>query len=295
MERNSMRQFNACVAALFKSPLHHVEAEQVRAASTARSAPQQHKSIAVIPIHGALETRPTMMGYWLGMPSYEAIGVTLDVAIADESVSMIVLDIASPGGMVYGAQELADKIFRARAIKPIVAVANPMAASGAYWLACASTRVVVTPSGDVGSVGVIGEHDDDSQALEMAGLKVTYILSEGSPYKGEMAVPLTTEARANMQSRADAIYAQFVGDISRFRGIGVDQVVDKFGKGRVVSAKQAISAGMVDSIGTLQATVVNLLSGRIKLGTERAQDLWDAPTPREVRMERAASIARLVE
>lgn len=292
MERNAMRQFGVYAANRLVSVLQaseKVDAEQVRVAAATKTAIQQQKTIAVIPVSGVLEARPTEFGYWMGMSSYEAIGYRIDEAMRDESVTHIILDVSSPGGMVYGAMELADKIHRAKSVKPIITVANPLAASGAYWIGAAATRIVATPSSDVGSVGVIGEHDDESKALELAGVKVTYILSAGSPFKGEQAMPLTEEARAHMQFRADAIYNQFAGDLARFRGVPVDTITEKYGKGRVVSAKQALAAGMIDNIGTLQSTVAGLLSGRIKLGNERAEDNWNAPTPRELRAERVTA------
>lgn len=282
-----MRQFAALAASTLR-----LDPEQVRAAAPKT---ERAKAVAVIPITGVLEARPTFVGEMLGMTSYERVGQAFDAMVNDETVSGIVLDVSSPGGMVYGAQELADKIYRARGTKPILAVANPLAASGAYWVASAADRIIVTPSGDVGSVGVIAEHVDMSKAIENEGGKVTVIRSENSPYKGETgdAEPLSDEARANMQARANAIYDRFVGDLARFRGVSVEHVIEKFGKGRVVDSGAAIRAGMVDRVGTLQETVQKFAAGRIRLSNERAQDDFDAPTDREMRMERARHFERV--
>lgn len=284
MEQNAMRQFSSLASANISADL-----EMVRAAAPTTS---RQKSIAIIPITGALEARTTLMGEFLGMSSYERIGYHFDAMMADETVSGVILDVASPGGMVYGAQELANKIFQARGRKPIISVANPLAASGAYWLAAAADRVVMVPSGDVGSVGVITEHVDMSQALDREGTRVTVIRSQNSPYKNESngAEPLTDEARANLQSRADAIYQRFVGDLAKFRGVSVDHVNEHFGKGRVVDAKSAMSAGMVDRVATLQEIADKMSAGRIRIASERAQDDWNSPTRKEQLRERAAAI-----
>ena len=273
------------------------EAMIERVAAGTASQPKRAKAVAVIPVSGALETRPTEMGAWLGMSSYEVIGKAFDYFMADETVSGIILDVSSPGGMVYGAQELADKIYQARGTKPIVAVANPMAASGAYWLATAADRVVVTPSGDVGSVGVITEHVDLSKAYERDGVTVSTIKSASSPYKGEFssAEPLTDEARQHLQSRVDAISTQFIGDIARFRGVSASHVAEHFGKGRLVDSKAAMAAGMVDRIGTLQDIAVKMANGRIRIAGERAQDEWNAPTMQERLKERAEQILAAAE
>lgn len=267
--------------------------EHVRATGAAA----QQKSIAVIPVSGALEARPTELGAWLGMSSYEVIGKVFDHFVQDSSVTGIILDVSSPGGMVYGAQELAQKIFEARGAKPIVSVANPLMASGAYWLAAAADRVIVTPSGDVGSVGVIVEHIDLSKRYEQEGVTVSTIKASGSPYKAEFsdASPLTEEARQNLQSRADNIHSRFVADLARFRGVSVEHVNERFGKGRVVDSRAALNAGMVDRVGTLQEIAGKMASGRVRIGKERAQDNWDMPTRREMLKERAEAILAAAE
>ena len=85
----------------------------------------------------------------------EAFGAAFDRAAADSSIGAIVLNIDSPGGSVYGVEELADKIYKARGTKPVYAVANSLAASAAYWIGSAASQLYVTPSGEVGSIGVL--------------------------------------------------------------------------------------------------------------------------------------------
>jgi len=286
IEDYAFRQFKAIAGGLRTLP----NQEQARAAAAV--APRTQKTIGIIPVHGVLEARPSFIGEMFGMTSYERIGNAVDTLMADESVTAIVMDVASPGGMVYGAQELAQKIYSSRGKKPIIAVANPMAASGAFWISSAADRVVVTPSGDTGSVGVIAEHVDISKALESQGETVTTIRSTASPFKGEGSdtEPLSDQAKAHMQSRADAIYQQFAGDLARFRGVSVEHVNAKFGQGRVVASGPAMAAKMVDRVDTLQGVVMKLMEGRIRLGGNSAQDQWEIPTPRELRRERVAAI-----
>lgn len=288
MERAAFRQFASMVSV-------KIDAEQAKAAASVT--PRRQKTVGVIPVHGVLEARPSFIGEMLGMSSYERVGQALDVLMYDEGISSVVFDIASPGGMVYGAPELGEKIFGYRGRKPMISVANPLAASGAYWPFTAADRMVVTSSGDVGSVGVIAEHVDISQSLERDGAKVTVIRSQNSPFKGEGTdvEPLSDEARAHMQGRADAIYQRFVSDLARFRGVSVAHVNEHFGKGRVVDAKAAIAAGMADRVGTLQDVVVKLSEGRIRINSERSQEEWDAPTLKERYAIKAAAIKDFAE
>jgi signal peptide peptidase SppA len=289
MERNAMRQFLWLAQTnLFK------DEPEVRAGTVSAS---REKSIAILPIHGVLEARPTMLGRFLGMSSYESIGYQFDMLMADESVRGVILDVMSPGGMVYGAQELAHKIYSARGIKPIVAVANPLAASGGYWPAAAADRMVMTPSGSVGSVGAIWEHVDFSQADQQKGVKVTAIRSAVSPNKAEASEsePLSDEARADIQAKVDDVGERFVADLAKFRGLSVDHVKENFGKGRTVGSKQAMAAGMVDRIDTLQNVAMKMAAGRVRINSVRAEDNWDHPSEREIRMQRAAALKAIAE
>lgn len=280
MEPGALRQMHAIASA--------VTPEAMEAARQGGSAPRRERAVAVLPIHGALEARSSFVGQLFGFASMESIGNTFDQLVADDTVSAIVLDIASPGGMVYGTPELAGKVYSARGSKPIIAVANPMAASGAYWIASAADRFIATPSADVGSVGVIFSRFDATAAMEKQGVKEHVIRSSGSPYKGETteAEPMTDEARQNFQRRADMIYETFTGDLAKFRGVSQQVVKETFGKGRLVDAKAAMQAGMIDRIGTLQETVYKLAANRIRIAKESAQDDWDY-SPRNELLRRA--------
>lgn len=294
MDRKSVRNLASLaevLAARGNLPPLKTEAAMIEAVS-AKQQQSKQRSVAVIPISGALEARPTELGAFLGMSSYEVIGKVFDHFAGDTSVSAIVLDVSSPGGMVYGAPELAEKIYQARGTKPIIAVANPMAASGGYWLAAAADRVVMTPSADVGSVGVITEHVDMSRRYEQAGITITPVHSTASPHKGELtdAAPLSDEAKQHLQARADSIHAKFAGDLARFRGVSVQHVNEHFGRGRVVQAKEALAAGMVDRVGTMEEIIGKLMANRIRIGGERAQDDWNAPSKQQMLRERVATI-----
>lgn len=226
----------------------NVDAKADRGAYAAAGAKE---NVAVIPIYGVVAHRAHMVNDVCGQggTSTEVLEAAIRAAAADPSIRSIVLDIDSPGGSVFGVAELSDAIMAARASKPIAAVANSTAASAAYWIASAAHEVFVTPSGEVGSIGVYGAHTDSSKADELAGRKTT-LISAGK-YKTEGHGPLTEEAAAYMQERVDAYYTAFVKTIARNRGVGVDAVRSGYGQGRTLSAEPALAAGMVDGIATL--------------------------------------------
>lgn len=213
--------------------------------------------IAVLPLYGVITQRGNLVDdvSGSGSVSTQQFAAALRQALADDAVSQILIDIDSPGGNVYGIAELADEIVGARAQKPIVAVANSLAASAAYWIGCSASQFYVTPSGEVGSIGVWQLHVDRSQALAAEGITPTLISAgkykvEGNPYQ-----PLDGDARDFLQTRVDDYYTSFTKAVARGRGVPVGQVREGMGQGRVLGAEAAREHGMVDGVASFDEVV----------------------------------------
>jgi signal peptide peptidase SppA len=213
--------------------------------------------IAVLPLYGVVTQRGSMVDDVSGSggASTQRFSDALRQAISDPTISQILIDIDSPGGSVYGVAELAAEIQSARAQKPIVAIANSLAASAAYWIGSAASELYVTPGGEVGSIGVWQAHEDWSAAMEDAGVKTTLISAgkfkvEGNPYQ-----PLDAEAQSFMQTRVNDYYSAFTKAVAKGRNVPVDQVRNGMGQGRVLGADQALSEKMVDGIMTFDEVV----------------------------------------
>lgn len=208
--------------------------------------------IAVLPLYGVVTQRGNMVDdvSGPGSVSTQQFAATLRQALADETVSQILIDIDSPGGSVYGVSELADEIVSARAQKPVVAIANSLAASAAYWIGCSASELYVTPGGEVGSIGVWQAHFDYSQALAAEGVTPTLISAGKYKVEGNPYAPLGEEAQGFMQSRVDDYYAAFTKSVARGRGVPIAQVRDGMGQGRVLGADAALAQSMVDGVAT---------------------------------------------
>jgi signal peptide peptidase SppA len=252
-----------------------VAATTRRGSSGARSG-----AIAVVPVYGTIVQRASQLGICEGGTSTQSIGNALADALADDSVAQILLDIDSPGGSVYGVQELAAEIAGSK--KPVVAFANSLAASAAYWIGAAASEFHVTPGGEVGSIGVWTAHQDVSQALAEAGVKVTLISAGDYKVEGNPYAPLGEEAQQFMQSRIDDYYGAFTRGVARGRKVSVDQVRNDMGKGRVFGADQALSANMVDSVSTLDQ-VITRMQKNIKAGAPSASRLARAERELSIR------------
>jgi len=216
--------------------------------------------IAVIPVQGVLALHPQSLG-----ASVEEIDQDITAALADPRVDGILLDMDSPGGTVPGIPELGAKILAGRAVKPIVALANGLAASAAYWLASAAHEIIVTPSGEVGSIGVYMLHEDWSKNLDQEGIAITAISAGKYKTEGAPWAPLSAEAEANMRERVDEVYGWFIKAVAMGRKAESQKAVrEGYGQGRVLGAVQAVKANLADRIGTFDDAV-----GRVAARVER--------------------------
>jgi capsid assembly protease len=227
-------------------------------AASARDRPQAGAGVAVLPVLGTISHRMGMFSASSGGTSTEALTREFRSLLADSSVSAIVLDVDSPGGSADGIDELATEIFKARGKKPITAVANTLMASAAYWLAASADEIVVSPSAEVGSIGVLAAHEDRSALMEKLGVKVSLVSAGKYKTEGNPFEPLSDEARANIQKRVDEAYGRFVRAVARGRSVPVDTVRNGFGEGRVVSAREAVRLGMADRVATIDEVIATM-------------------------------------
>lgn len=216
-------------------------------------------NVAVIPLYGVIMPRATLFSEFSGGCSLESFQQAFQAAMADATISSILLPFDSPGGSVDLVTEIAAMIRDARGNgKPIVAIANTMAASAAYCLAAQADELIVTPSGEVGSIGCIAIHFDYSRLYDMAGVTPTMITfgqhkADGYPY-----APLSADAEQALQDSVDAFGLMFESDVAKGRGVSQQTVHDKFGQGLMFGAQKAVEIGLADKVDTLQKTVERL-------------------------------------
>lgn len=203
--------------------------------------------VAVIEITGSLSHRQWRIGKSSGVMGYDGIGAQLDAALRDPEVRAIALDVHSDGGEVAGAFQLADRIFAARDVKPIVAIADERAFSAAYLLSAAAGEVwLASEVAQVGSIGAVVVHMSFEEMIRNEGVKVTVIRSapqkaEGNPYED-----LSAPALARVQARIDAVAAPFVSRMAAWRGL-TEQAIRATEAGTFMG-RDAVAAGLADGI-----------------------------------------------
>lgn len=215
-------------------------------------------TISLIPVYGFIEQRTSVFGALFGGTSTQWLGAMIRQSAADPNVRAIVLDVSSGGGSVFGVTELANEIMAARGSKPIVAQVNSFAGSAAYWICSAADQIIITPSGQAGSIGVFAIHQDFTGADEKAGIKTSVIAAGDHKADAAGIGPLSDAGRNALQETVNHIYNVFLRDVASGRGVSVAKVKADFGQGLMFTAPKAKAAGMVDGIGTLDSTISRL-------------------------------------
>ena len=122
----------------------------------------------------------------------------------------------------------------------------------------------MTPSGEVGSIGVFVQHLDHSGALEKAGVRNTFVFSGARKVDANPYEPLSKLARVDLKARVDAIHGAFLAAVGRGRGVAADYVRVMYGDGRMFDAKKAVSLGMADRVATLDVVLASSPSRQAK-------------------------------
>lgn len=215
---------------------------------------QQPGGIAVIPVQGILVSRRGQItAACTELTSYERIRAQLYAALNDPSVGEIVLDINSGGGAAAGCKELADYIFQSRDVKPITAIVNFSAFSAAYFIASACSRVVVSQTSGVGSIGVIMEHMESSKLEDEIGLKFTTIYRGDNKNNGSSHEPLSEQALSMYQGMIDNMYEIFTTSVAEYRGMDLQAIIDT--QAGAYFGDVAVKIGLADEVSDPQSAI----------------------------------------
>ncbi len=271
-QRAAARELEAEPLALDPTRMGRLFAGGWRVARAIDTRLDRRGAVAVIPVHGVIAPRASWVTQVFGGVPLDRLRDSLRSVGAMPGVTTIVLAIDSPGGSVYAVEETA-QVIREVAAKGtrVIAVADGLAASAAYWLGSAADEFVVTPSGEVGSIGVYTMHFDWSGAMADAGVKVTVVRAGEHKAEGHRYEPLGDDTRAHIQSLIDDYYRMFVRSVAKGRGTSGAAVLDRFGQGRTFTAHRAVERGMADRVATLDSVIAEAQKGRAPAGRRRAE------------------------
>lgn len=256
--------------------------------------------IATVDISGALVNDTSLFGQFIasvfGGTLTPELNANLETVKKDDSIRGVFLEINSPGGEVAGTERAAQLVREIAAIKPVIAHVSGLAASGAYWIASAATKIVADgKTVQVGSIGTVAVVKDSTERDTRAGIKTIQVVSSQSPKKRP---DFNTEAGiAILQEWVDALAAVFVEAVAVNRGVAESKVLAEFGQGDILLAEKALGVGMIDAIGSQEIAMSTLrgLTRSEKFGAHAAANSTERnPTMEQptidVAAERAAAV-----
>jgi signal peptide peptidase SppA len=214
--------------------------------------------IAIVSVVGTLVARSGYLDASSGLLAYGAIGDAIETAMVDPLVRGVILDVDSPAGEVGGLFDLVARIgaLKASAGKPLWAVANEDALSAAYAIVSAADRIYVTQTGEVGSVGVVAAHVDESGADAQAGFAWSFIFAGQQKVDGNAHEPLSPRARDTIQADVDRLYGEFCTLVATNRDLTVQAV--RGTQAATYRGELAIQAGLADRLGTLDLAAAEM-------------------------------------
>lgn len=209
-----------------------------------------------------LTTRPSKVAFFR-----EA----LRKAEADKDLAGVIVRINSPGGSVSASDTIYHEImsFRQKRKIPVYAYIMEVGASGGYYVACASDRIVASPTAITGSIGVIAMKLNIEGLLSKIGVSdETY---KSGPKKDFWSPfrPSTEEEKRMLQEIIDGLYARFVSVVyANRRKVMTEADVRRLADGRILTAEEALHSGLIDQTAYLDEAVESM---KKSLSLERAK------------------------
>jgi ClpP class serine protease len=232
------------------------EVEQVRSNDGMSEYALTRDGIAILSIAGVISKRFDWLAAACGFATYEGLGASLQSALSDYRVRAILLDVDSPGGQVDGMLDLADQILAGRAKMPVWSVANSVAASAAYALAGSAEKLYLPRLAQVGSIGAVMIHIDQSVQDQARGLKYSAVFSGTRKMDGWEHAALSSEARAAFQGRVDHCRDALCELIGRQGRMSAKDALAT--EAAVYSDSDAVEAKLADGIRTFDEVLASL-------------------------------------
>ncbi|GKS96943.1 S49 family peptidase [Acidovorax sp. SUPP2825] len=222
--------------------------------------------IAVLPLSGVMAPKANLFMRVSGGISTQLATEQLESAAVDPRVRGIVMAMGTPGGNVIGVPEFAQAIHEIAAQKPLVVHTDDQLCSAGYWAGSAANAIYISgPVVTVGSIGVVIDRSYNPAST----VQQEHITAGRYKRISKANEPLGDEARAIVQADVDYVYTLFVDDVARYRGVTSEQVLERMADGRVFRGQQAIDAGLVDGVSTLDALVESMTTDPAKYSTRR--------------------------
>ena len=217
------------------------------------------EGIALVPVVGTLVARSGWLDAASGLTSYPELAARIAAAMADPAIRAVLLEVDSPGGELGGLFDLVETIreLKTTSGKPLWAVASENALSAAYAIASTADRLWVTRTGEIGSIGVVAAHLDESGADAQAGHRWSFVHAGARKVDGNPHEPLSDRARAEIQADVDDLYEQLVTLVARNRPRLAPEAV-RATEAAIYRGARGVELGLADAVDTAAAALAEL-------------------------------------
>jgi ClpP class serine protease len=216
--------------------------------------------VAILPIKGAMIKNHDIFARLFGMTSYDILNLELQALAENPDVKSIVLEMDTAGGVVSGVMDFIDTINTIKETKPIYAYISDKAFSAGYWIASQATKIMSSPTGAVGSIGAMVTFYKE---LDNADYKTVTYTSKNAPNKNA-DIESDVVAKETIELLND-IEQVFMEAVAKGRKTTTDDVKNNYGNGGIISAKNALKAGMIDSVGTMKDLLLQINKNNVIL------------------------------
>jgi len=232
--------------------------------------PYRGQRVAIIYAQGPIITGESVGSIMGG----ETVARWLRQARQDGRIKAVVLRIDSPGGSAVGSDYIWREVVLTRKQKPVVVSMSDLAGSGGYWIAMAANKIVAQPQTLTGSIGVLAAKFDLSGLYQKLGITAERLVFGEHADMFSTFRPLSAEEKTRLKEEIRWTYDQFLTRAAEGRGKSKEEI-DKIGKGRVWTGKQAKEVGLVDELGGLSRAleIAKQLAG-IPQREEVKLDVW---------------------
>ena len=214
--------------------------------------------VAVLNIDGPLSYKPvTIMGFDCGGASYQQIKEDFTYLV-DSGAKTIAFSVSSGGGEAFQMMPTANymrKLATENDVR-IITYVDGLSASAAYGLSVIADELIMAPSSEVGSVGVLVRLLNDSKALEKEGYERTFISAGDDKIPFDADGNFRKEFLEDIQGKVDTLYEEFTGFVAEHRNLSVEAV--KSTQARTFLPKEAIELGLADRVMTLEEFYTHL-------------------------------------
>lgn len=233
-----------------KKELKYVSAETLVGQTDWGASYDSKRQVAVLYATGEI-----VDGGPVGTINYQEMVPSILKLADDKKVKGMVLRVNSPGGAVYGSEQIGEALdyFQSKG-KPLAVSMGDYAASGGYWISACADRIFADPLTVTGSIGVFGLIPEARGLLEKIGVNAVEVSTNPEADFPNVFTPMTERQHGAMQESVDRTYSKFVARVARGRKM-TEEKVRVIGEGRVWSAPQALKIGLVDQLGQLDEAV----------------------------------------